>query len=116
MKSVNQISTELSNNLSSITSYDKTRILVLCSRIIDKPYTNHRLELNYYSIRYKASDKMVYVYGKNFGSDDNYDFDYVNEIEFPIDFSVKVIVEDKMSLILKLIRLKMRMLLKMGMK
>ena len=42
--------------------------------------------------------------------DDNFDFDYIDNIEFPNDFSVKVIVDSKWDVIKKLIILKIRSL------
>lgn len=110
MRSINQIATEISNNLVYVTNYEKTKLLVVVNRILEKPYTNHRVELNFYSIRYKADDKNIYVYNKVYEFDDNFDFDYIDNIEFPNDFSVKIIVDSKWDRIKKLIYLKIRSL------
>ena len=90
MKSIAQISSELNKNLSYITSYEKTKLLVVIDRILDKPYTNHRVDLNFYSIRYNTQDKTIYVYTKTQDFTDSFDFDCIDDIDFPIDFSVKI--------------------------
>lgn len=110
MKSINQIATEISNNLVCVTNYEKTKLLVIIDRIVEKPYANHRMELNFYSIRYKAEDKNIYVYNKAYEFDDNFDFDYIDNIDFPTDFSVKIIVDSKCDMIRKMLILKLRRL------
>lgn len=90
MKSIEQLSSELNKNLSYTTSYEKTKLLVAIDRILDKPYTNHRVDLNFYSIRYKTQDKTIYVYTKAQDFTDSFDFDCIDDIDFPIDFSVKI--------------------------
>lgn len=112
MKSINQLATEISNNLIYITNYEKTKLLVVINRIIERPNSNHRVELNFYSIRYKAEDKNIYVYNKVCEFDDNFDFDYIDNIEFPNDFSVKVIVDSKWVVIKKSLLLKIRRIIK----
>ena len=110
MKSINQLATEISNNLIYVTNYEKTKLIVVINRILERPNANHRVELNFYSIRYKAEDKNIYVYNKVYEFDDNFDFDYIDNIEFPNDFSVKVIVDSKWDVIKKSIILKIRSL------
>ena len=78
------------NTKRSVCQYEKTKLLVAIDRILDKPYTNHRVDLNFYSIRYKTQDKTIYVYTKTQDFTDSFDFDCIDDIEFPIDFSVKI--------------------------
>lgn len=97
MKNIHDMSSELISNLNHTTSYENTKILVLVSRIYDKPWSNHRLELTYYSIRYKTEDKSIYVYSKDYANDDNFDFDCLDIIEFPVNFNLKIHTDDKIT-------------------
>lgn len=114
MKSIDQITNEIVNHAVFTTSYERTKIIVIVSRILDKPWMNHRLELNLYSIRYKASDKTIFVYGKTYEFDENYDFDYIDEIEFPTNFNVKIIVEK--NTLIKILKFNIRRLKDLWMK
>ncbi len=112
MKSIDQISSELNNNLSFITSYEKTKLLVAIDRVLDKPYTNHRVDLNFYSIRYKTQDKTIYVYTKIQDFTDSFDFDCIDDIEFPIDFNVKISLNKSSENIIKSVSNKLSKVIK----
>ena len=102
MRTVESLSAELNRKLSYITRFEKTKILVMVDRIITKSYTNHRLDLYHYSVRYKADEKMVYVYNKNKENTDDYvDYDYVDKIDFPEDFNIKITIDSTMELFIR---------------
>ncbi len=102
MRTVESLSAELNRKLSHITRFEKTKILVMVDRIITKSYTNHRLDLHHYSVRYKADEKMVYVYNKNKENADDYvDYDYVDKIDFPEDFNIKITIDSTLELFIR---------------
>ena len=105
MKSVESVSNELSNKLVHITNFEKTKILVMTDRIISKSYSNHRLELHYYSIRYNANEKMIYVYNKVEDKNEDYDYGYIDKIDFPEDFSIKITIDSTMELFVRSLKL-----------
>lgn len=90
MKSIQCLAEEITKNLNHVTSYESTKILVMMDKLYRKPWTNHRLELNYYSVRYKAEDKTIFIYSKPYEYDDSFDFDTNDIMEFPVDFNVKI--------------------------
>lgn len=105
MKSVYKMSEEITNKLTYISSLDRTKILVISSRIFDKPYTNHRLELNFYSIRYNAKEKTIFIYNKaEFDFDDSFDFDDYEATEIPVELSHRVETCDKIEFIISKIK------------
>lgn len=95
MKSILTITNELYNKMSYVTSYEKTKLLVIVDKILNKPWTNHRMELNYYSLRYKAEDKKIYLYSKQYKFAEMYDFDDNVDMDFPTDFSVYINLDSK---------------------
>lgn len=108
MKTVSTVSNELNSKLSYITSYDRTKILILVDRVLSKPYSNHRLELNFYSIRYKAVDKQIYVYNKAYDFTDNFDYEGLDNFDFPNDFSIKITIDSYMEMVLRILKIKLR--------
>lgn len=105
MKTVESVSNELNKKLVHITNFEKTKILVMTDRIISKSYSNHRLELHYYSIRYNANEKMIYVYNKVEDKNEEYDYDYIDKIDFPEDFSIKITIDSTMELFVRSLKL-----------
>lgn len=97
MRTINSISSELNKKLCYITNYDRTRILVMVDRILTKPYVNHRMELSFYSIRYKSIDKTIYIYSKACDFNENFDFDGDEHMDFPNEFSVKIMVDNNIK-------------------
>ena len=105
MKSTRTLSHEISSKLNCITDFERTKLLVMSDRIITKPYTNHRLDLYHYSIRYKSNEKMIYVYNKSQSNVDYCDYDYVDKIDFPEDFTVKITIDNTLQLLIKTIKI-----------
>lgn len=92
MKSVYELTDEIIFNTTLISSFDKTKILVFTSYILDKPYRSHRLELKMYSIRYKASDNYIYIYNK-YNNDINEDIDCLDDFDITTDYNVKISIK-----------------------
>lgn len=90
MKLVQSLTEEIVNSLSGITNYEFTKILVMVDRIYTKPWTNHRLELNQYSIRYNTKEGIIFIYSKYYENDTIFDFDCDDTMEFPVNFNVKI--------------------------
>ena len=101
MKPVRSLTEEIVNNLPYITSYECTKILVMVDRIYTKPWTNHKLELNYYSVRYNAKEKTIFIYSKCYEADDSFDFDCDDRMEFPVDFNLKINTHSKHEMIIE---------------
>lgn len=104
MKSVDSITHELIKNMTVVTNFEKTKLLVIVDRIISKPNTNHRLELTCYSLRYKSIDKTIYMYSKPYENIDSFDYDYMGNIDFPNDFSVCITLDSKFERIINKIK------------
>lgn len=64
MKNMDKLYKEIRKYLKSVTTYEKTRILVEVDRILTTPYRDHRVELLMYSVRYNARNKTIYIYKK----------------------------------------------------
>lgn len=92
MKSIHELSNELIEHMPLTTSYDHTKILVFVSYIIDKPYRYHRLELKFYSIRYKAHDNIIYVYNKYFEMAEEVETDCMDEVDITDEYSAKIYI------------------------
>lgn len=105
MKNVHVMTKEIISGLPYLTSFEETKILILVDRIYSKPWINHRLELICYSLKYKAEDKSIYVYSKEYDNNDNFDFDCSDIIEFPIDFNLKFHTDDAFTNIINKIKL-----------
>lgn len=101
MKSVQSLTVEITRNLNHISSFENTKVLVMMDKISRKPWANHRLELNYYSVRYKAEEKTIFIYSKPYEYDDSFDFDTNDIIEFPIDFNAKITTDSNRELFIE---------------
>lgn len=97
MRAVNNIADEIINQMNFITGYEKTKLLVIVDRIVSKPWINHRADFNCYSIRYKSSDKRIYIYSKPYEYIEMFDFDYKDDNEFPTDFNVCITLDSKLD-------------------
>lgn len=93
MKSMNKLYKELIKCLKYITRYEKTRVLVEVDRILTTPYRDHRVELIFYSIRYNARNKTIYIYVKNEKSDSVDEHEYLTDSDTDFEgymYKVKV--------------------------
>jgi hypothetical protein len=100
MRAVNNIVDEITTQMNFITGYEKTKLIVVVDRIISKPWINHRADFNCYSIRYKSSDKRIYIYSKPYEYIEMFDFDYKDDVEFSTDFNVCITLDSKIEQIL----------------
>ena len=104
MRAVNNIVDEIATRMNFITGYEKTKLIVIVDRIISKPWINHRADFNCYSIRYKSTDKRIYIYSKPYEYIEMFDFDYMDNIEFPTDFNVCITLDSKLEHVIKNMR------------
>lgn len=96
MKTIAKLSQELMAEMSALTSYEETKVLVFVSYVLDNPYRDHRLETKRYSIRYKARDNFIHIYnGYNYTADD--DIEYLDDIEITNDYLSKIDIRYTMS-------------------
>lgn len=104
MRAVNNIVDEIATRMNFITGYEKTKLIVIVDRIISKPWINHRADFNCYSIRYKSTDKRIYIYSKPYEYIEMFDFDYMDNIEFPTNFNVCITLDSKLEHVIKNMR------------
>lgn len=96
MKSMDKLYKELIKYLKSITTYEKTRILVEVDRILTTPYRDHRVELLMYSVRYNARNKTIYIYRKREKSDvvDEHEYLTDNDTDFEgYEYKISIITK-----------------------
>lgn len=93
MKSVRDLTDELVNDMPLSTSLERTRLLVFIDDLYDNLYRDHRLELSMYSIRFKANDNEIYVYGKK-EKIDVANIEYLDNVEITNDYKCKAIIRN----------------------
>lgn len=89
MKSVHELTDNLIKQMPYTTSLERTKLLVEIDKIIDKPYRDYRIELNEYSVRYKATHESIYIYSKRVIDHDNL-IEYINDVDIPEGYKIKV--------------------------
>lgn len=89
MKTVHELTDKLFIQMPNITALERTKLLVEVDKIIDKPYRDYRLELNSYSVRYKAKEASIYIYNRNSLNRDEL-VEYINDVDVPRDYKIKL--------------------------